>query len=134
MEKRLNAQIEQLKKAVDNFLTSLSIDISEYNAVAADSIKSGQVQKFEFCMEAYWKTLKRYLLEEHGEDLKTPKSVIKKAFELELFSYENYELLIQMLGWRNELSHIYKQERFEEIRRLIIDHKDVWRLLLKAIE
>ena len=134
MEERLNAQIEQLNNAVNNLLSSLSLNIEHYDVVASDSIKSGQVQKFEFCIEAFWKTLKKYISELHGVELKTPKSVVKKALELEYINYKEYEALIQMINERNELNHTYKQERFEAIRNNIIAHKNIWPRLMEIFQ
>lgn len=71
MEERLEKQIHQLHDAVKNFRASLDLDLDRYDEVAVDSIKSGQVQKFEFCIEVYWKTLRRFILEQHGEDARS---------------------------------------------------------------
>ncbi|MCK5155348.1 MAG: nucleotidyltransferase substrate binding protein [Spirochaetales bacterium] len=79
MDKRLEKQIKELQNAIKNFTDSLSINCNQYDSIAQDAIKSGQVQKFEFCVELYWKTLKRYIQDTHGFDLKSPKATIKKG-------------------------------------------------------
>ena len=133
MEKRLEKQIKELQNAIKNFTNSLSINCNQYDIIAQDAIKSGQVQKFEFCIELYWKTLKRYIQDTHGFDLKSPKSTIKKGLDLDFYDYKTYETAIGMINWRNELSHIYKQESFEKIRILILNSRSVWKILLTPL-
>lgn len=130
MENRLEGKIRSLSDAVSNLLGSIELKLSDYDDIAADAIKSGQIQKFEFSVELLWKTLKLYIFEVYGEDIKTPKLVLKKTLELELFDYSLYEITIDMLNWRNELSHLYDQEHFEDIRLKIIAKKEVWKILL----
>lgn len=126
-------QIKELQKAINNFSDSLSIDYQQYDSITQDAIKSGQVKKFEFCVELYWKTLKRYILSNHGFDPNSPKATIKKGLELALYDYQSYETAIKMINWRNELSHVYKEEKFESIRNLIISHHTVWKALLAPL-
>lgn len=133
MDKRLEKQIKELQNAIKNFTDSLSINCNQYDSIAQDAIKSGQVQKFEFCVELYWKTLKRYIQDTHGFDLKSPKATIKKGLDLDFYDYKTYETAIGMINWRNELSHIYKQENFEKIRILILNSRSVWKTLLTPL-
>ena len=134
MEERLNNQIEQLGRAVKNMEESFGLELDRYDELARDSIKSGQVQKFEFSIELYWKTLKRYILEEYGEEVKSPKPVLKKGLELGFYGYEDCEAALDMVDWRNELSHIYKKEQFEEMREKILEQLPVWSRLMAVFE
>lgn len=119
MESRLKYKIQHYKAAVLDFERSLSIDIKILPELIADSVKSGRVQKFEFCVELMWKTLKVYLWEINGIDSKSPKLVIKDIYSLEMFSPEEYEQVMEMLDDRNKLSHIYNKEQFEKIYQRI---------------
>ena len=133
MEGRLKYKLEQLTEAVKNFENSLSLKLRDYSEIAADSIKSGQVQKFEFCTELLWKTLKIYLLEINGIDVKSPKMVIKGYFSLGLCSYEEYETIMAMLDDRNMLSHIYKKEQFEKIYDRVIHTLSIFKSIIGVI-
>ncbi len=75
-------------------------------------VKDATIQRFEFCVELFWKTLKKICIEEKY-DVTSPKSVLEKAFELKLI--EDEPLWIMMLEDRNETSHTYKQKRAIEI-------------------
>jgi len=130
MEKQLKYKVLSFQNAVHNLQESLELNLDHYDKVAVDSIKSGQIQKFEFSVELLWKTLKFYLREQYGEDVKTPKTVIKKTLELEIIDYTVYEKAIDMINWRNELSHVYSQDHFEELRIKILDCKYIWEVFL----
>lgn len=120
MEDRLKYKITQYKNAILNFEDSLNINLEVLDQIVADTVKSGIVQKFEFCIELLWKTLKVYLLEINGIDCSSPKLIIKEYFRIQDFSSEDYETLIGMINDRNSLSHIYNQEQFNEIYNRII--------------
>jgi nucleotidyltransferase substrate binding protein (TIGR01987 family) len=130
MEDRLKHKIQQYKDAVMNFEESLSIDFKGFSEKVIDSIKSGRVQKFEFCTELLWKTLKVYLWEVNGIDSRSPKSVIKDFYKLDGLSVEEYEKVMEMLDDRNRLSHIYSNEQFEEIYNRVISALPIFKKVL----
>jgi len=114
MEGRLIYLTQQLERAIKDFQGSLEIDLSKLDTRTVDAVKNGHIQKFEFCIELLWKTLKVFLWEIHGFDLSSPKSVIKKFFELGHLDYPTLEKLLEAIELRNSLSHIYQKEMFEE--------------------
>ena len=78
---------------------------SEYS----DLERAGLVQMFEFSFELAWKTLKDRLFVE-GYDEKTPRSVVRRSFEVEYLSENDAEVLLDALNKRNLLSHAYVEE------------------------
>lgn len=54
--------------------------ITDYNNVHLDSVRDGVIQRFEFCTELAWKTVREYLIEQGYADINSPKSVMKTAF------------------------------------------------------
>ena len=131
MESRLDLRIQQYEDAVGNFSESLSIDLKGLSEKIIDSIKSGRAQKFEVCVELLWRTLKSYLWEINGIDSKSPKQVIKEAYNQDVFSVQEYEHVMGMLDDRNKLSHIYEKEQFEAIYLRIIN---AYPVLIKVLE
>jgi len=123
MEKRLGYLIEQLHAAAQDFETSLEIDKEGLDPVVIDAVKNGQAQKFEFTIELFWKTVRAFLLDLHGFDFASPKSVVKKYFELGYCSYEDCEKLLRAFDIRNSLTHVYKKEAFETLHREIISYQ-----------
>jgi nucleotidyltransferase substrate binding protein (TIGR01987 family) len=74
--------------------------------------KEGIVQRFEYCFELGWKTMKDYL-EQEGVvfAVLTPRQVLKDAFAARILA--DGQVWIDMLDHRNLLSHTYSQTSFE---------------------
>ncbi|MHA6250444.1 HI0074 family nucleotidyltransferase substrate-binding subunit [Oceanobacillus sp. CAU 1775] len=79
----------------------------------------GTIQRFEFCIELYWKTLKRLLTEE-GIETKTPRETLKQAYAIDWIQDE--AAWLQMLRDRNETSHVYDEEKAKQIYDNIVSH------------
>jgi nucleotidyltransferase substrate binding protein (TIGR01987 family) len=79
----------------------------------SDLEKEGTIQRFEFTVELAWKTMKDYL-EFSGVVLpeKSPKSVVKQAFTAKIIT--DGQLWIDMLDFRNALSHQYDRNVFDQ--------------------
>ncbi|NOZ86219.1 MAG: nucleotidyltransferase [Deltaproteobacteria bacterium] len=89
-------------------------DLVDYS----DLERAGLVQTFEFSFELGWKTLKDLLFYE-GYDEKTPRDVIRRAFEAGYLAEEDTETALDALDKRNLLSHTYDEEIAEEAVELI---------------
>ena len=95
----LGKALQRLKEALEEVpANSLYID--------------GTIQRFEFCIELFWKTLKRLLYSE-GIVATTPKECLKKAYEVRWI--ENETVWLQMLRDRNETSHVYNEDMAKQI-------------------
>ena len=75
--------------------------------------KEGVIQRFEYCFELAWKTVKDYL-EASGFvfAMVTPRQVLKDAFAAKII--EDGQVWIDMLDHRNLLSHTYNFSSFEK--------------------
>ncbi len=133
MESRLKYKKEQFATAIKDFENSLGIDISKLDDDILDSVKSGRAQKFEFCAELLWKTIKVFLNEIHGIDENSPKTVIKRFYSLGYVNAREYETLMEILFDRNKLNHIYNKQQFEEIYTKLIKTLPVFQKVLKEI-
>ncbi|WLR51119.1 nucleotidyltransferase substrate binding protein [Bacillus tianshenii] len=100
-ERKLNQSVSNLEQALYRLEEALKEDLS--NSLVVD----GTIQRFEFTIELYWKTLKR-LLESEGIETKTPKETLKEAYQAGWL--ENESAWLQMLKDRNETSHTYNEE------------------------
>ena len=72
----------------------------------------GTIQRFEFVIELFWKTLKRLLAAE-GIQTGTPREAMQRAFEANWLGDETAWL--QMLKDRNETSHVYDEASAKKI-------------------
>lgn len=75
-------------------------------------VRDATIQRFEFCFELFWKTLKKICLYEQY-DVASPRSVLAKAFELKLV--EDEALWFMMLEDRNQTTHMYRRKLASEI-------------------
>lgn len=70
------------------------------------------IQRFEFTIELTWKFLKQVLLLK-GINAKSPRDVLKEAYQIELINDE--EIWLKMLNDRNLSSHTYDESLADEI-------------------
>jgi len=75
------------------------------------------IQRFEFTIELFWKSLK-YLLVEKGVDVRYPKEILQAAYAGGLIDQESAWIL--MLHDRNLTSHTYNEDLADEIYQRII--------------
>ena len=104
-----------LRKTLNTFENSMMIDKAPFGSIEQDTIKSGQVQKFEVSVELFWKTIKKFLYEIHGVEAVSPKMVIKQLYRTKYINEKNYESLIEMINDRNRMSHVYNEDQFNAI-------------------
>jgi len=113
---------------------SLEIDTAGFKQDVVEIIKNGRIRKFEYCSELTWKIIKLFLFEHHGIDTRSPREAIKEFFLVGAVEEPDYELLIAMLNDRNSLSHIYKEELFEEIHDRLKKYLDVMMKVLDVLK
>jgi len=82
--------------------------------------RNGLVQRFEFTIELCWNTLKDYLEDEGFQFKPTPKETIRQAYKSGII--EDAQVLIDGLDVRNELSHDYSGEKFDQSEDRIRTH------------
>ena len=122
----MNAQlnINALANALTRLNESLQFDLSQPLVVDAC------IQRFEFCIELTWKTLKRCLAIE-GIEANTPRECIQQAYSIHWINDESAWL--SMLKDRNLTSRTYKEDLALEIyHRLPLHYQamaDLYQLL-----
>ena len=111
----MNAQlnIDALGKALTRLDESLSFDLSQPLVVDAC------IQRFEFCIELTWKTLKKCLAIE-GIEANTPRESVQLAYGVHWINDETAWL--SMLKDRNLTSHTYKEDLALEIYHRLPNH------------
>ena len=122
----MNAQlnINPLENVLTRLNESLQFDLSQPLVVDAC------IQRFEFCIELTWKTLKKSLAIE-GIEANTPRECIQQAYSIHWINDESEWL--SMLKDRNLTSHTYKEDLALEIyHRLPLHYQamaDLYQLL-----
>lgn len=76
--------------------------------------KEGMIQRFEFCMELAWKTLKDYMEHQNFQfATATPAIVIREAYAMKIIA--DGEGWMDALDARNKMSHTYDFKKFERV-------------------
>ncbi len=94
-------------------------------------VKDATIQRFEFCAELFWKTLKKICIEEEY-DVDSPKEVLEKSFQLKLI--DDAPLWTLMIKDRNKTSHIYNWKLSTEIYYRIKSYYDAMQKAFNVIK
>jgi nucleotidyltransferase substrate binding protein (TIGR01987 family) len=106
------------KQRFQNFEKSLLLLEGALKIEAPDIYqRAGMIQFFETTFELSWKTMKDYFEAEGFADAKSPRSVIKKAFETGLV--EDGHVWMELLKDRNLTAHTYDEATAEMVEKLI---------------
>ena len=123
------------KQRLDTFKIALSqltdaCEREEYN----DLERAGLIKTFENCFGLSWNVLKDFLFYE-GLDVKVPRAVIRKSFEVGYIDESDCETLLDALNKRNLLSHTYDDILAKEAEDVIKeDYHPVLLRLYLALE
>lgn len=108
MEK-LEAQKIQLTKAIARLELVLNLPLDEYGTV-----RDSAIQRFEFCVDLSWKTLKTLLHDSHGITCDSPKTCLREAFSVGILASDD-PFWLQMIELRNLSSHTYNEDLANEL-------------------
>ena len=115
-----NSDEQRWQQRLETFGTALAQLTDACDREGYDYLRlAGLIKTFEFSFELSWKVLKDLLFYE-GHDVKTPRAVIRKSFEVDYyFDESNCETLLDPLNKRNLLSHAYLLDVAQEAETLI---------------
>lgn len=82
-------------------------------------IIDGSIQRFEFCTELFWKTLKR-ILSDLGKETTYPKDILREAYQGFIIDDEDAWILI--LNDSNQTSHTYDETLADIIFQRLPQH------------
>ncbi|MDD4074983.1 MAG: HI0074 family nucleotidyltransferase substrate-binding subunit [Eubacteriales bacterium] len=120
---------EKLEKAV----VRLEEALAEYAKTQSAVVRDGAIQRFEFCTELAWKTMREHLLNEGYTELNSPKAVMKQAYAAGVLRDDNAWL--SLLNDRNVTSHIYDDAMAQAIfTRMRDSYIDLFRALVDALK
>jgi nucleotidyltransferase substrate binding protein (TIGR01987 family) len=114
-----------LRRALDR----LDEAVAEPEA-ASRLVIDGTIQRFEFAIELFWKTLK-HRLELDGVETATPRQAIARAFQAGWL--DNETLWLDMLADRNRSSHPYDEAMARKIWQRIRAYAPAMRAAFGAL-
>ena len=83
-------------------------------------MKEGIIQRFEYTHELAWNTMKDYALYQGNAEVGGSRDATREAFKLGII--QNGKVWMDMISSRNQTSHIYHEEKANEIFLRIMDH------------
>jgi nucleotidyltransferase substrate binding protein (TIGR01987 family) len=127
---RWKQRLQQFTKAEKRLSEAL---LNGYGALSRLE-QEGVIQRFEYTFELAWKVLKDLLFYE-GFDVKSPREVIRQAFETEYLNEADTETALDALEKRNLLTHTYEESTMLEALELIEGQfQPMLNRLLKTLE
>lgn len=106
------------KQRFSNFKKTICLLQNALNIEAPDVVqRAGIIRFFEMSFELAWKTTKDFLNNEGFQEINSPRSVIKNAFQLGII--EDGENWMKCLESRNKMTLIYDEETSVSIENSI---------------
>ena len=113
-------QVERWKQRFQNFSKALDYLETALKIENPDIIqKAGIIQFFEMNFELSWNLVKDYLEEQGFVDVKSPRTALKKAFEIGII--ENGHDWMDLILDRNLIAHTYDEQKATEMELLILN-------------
>lgn len=113
----MELRIKHFSTALESLQYLLSADLSELQSIderLLDGLENGKAQKFEIVTELCWKCIKDYLRDAEGLDVASPKQAIKAFYRVGKINEDNLLNLLEAIDTRNQLSHIYSEDKFKQ--------------------
>lgn len=123
----LQKKVDTARKAFRTFQEILERPFSKVMRDAA-------IQRFEYTIEAVWKSLQLFLREKEGIDCYSPKSCFREAGSVGLLSAEETVQALEMIDDRNLTSHTYHEEIAEEIYKKLPIYAGIMKKLLDGMK
>lgn len=88
------------------------------------SFRDSLIQRFEYCVDSFWKRIKDHLEITLGEqlELKGPKNIMRAAGQAGIMHEIEVVNALEMINHRNLTSHMYREEMVLEISAMIDDY------------
>lgn len=106
----------------DNFCSNLAIlSQADEQDLNNEFIIGGIIDKFFVQFELGWKLLKE-LLKYEGSSVSasgSPRAILKEAYKV--YDFLDEDIWLEMLGQRNDLTHIYDGEKARKLAVLVIE-------------
>ncbi len=124
---------DNLQRALQGFVDLLEYDIDDLPSIARDGLENGRIQKFEYCVELFWKYLRSCLMAEGRDVPNSPRGAIKAALDRGFVLEAEYQPALDLFTDRNTCSHIYKQALIPSILARLPAHATVMQAIVSRL-
>lgn len=130
MELNKESRLQVLRAALSRLDESLGVlhrtEVEFFYTQVRDSV----IQRFEFSTDIFWKCLKDVVFLRFGIAVASPRGALRDALAQKIITIEEYSLIGEMLGDRNDASHRYDEAMAEEIVKKV----QRYYLIMKTVE
>ena len=94
-------------------------------------MRDGVTQRFEYCIDLFWKFLKNYLeiVQKMSVETPSPNKIIRLSLNLKLITDAEFDVLFRCVYDRNLTSHTYDENTAEKIQ----EHIPLYHATMQAI-
>ncbi len=123
-------------KLFDKYSNLFNTNPTEDNEKLFLGMRDSMIQRFEYCTDLFWKTIRVYLEDVEKIDLpiNAPRVILREAVKARLLSEEEGEDCITMVESRNKTSHIYHIEVAQTIAHKIPEFYTLMKLIINRIQ
>jgi nucleotidyltransferase substrate binding protein (TIGR01987 family) len=125
---------ENLRRALEGLSMAIAIDTTGYPDFIRDVIDNGRIQKFEVCVELFWKYLRSSLMSEGLDVPNSPKAAIKAGLDRGVLLEGEYQATLDMIADRNTCSHVYRQAILPAIVGRLAGYGDLMHMILARLD
>ena len=125
---RLRERLRVARKAFQSFKEAVAI------TTPTSIERDAAIQRFEYTVEAVWKTAQRYLEVVEGIEEGSPKGVIRSCREAGLLTKTLAVTALEMIDDRNLTVHTYNETLAEQIHAHLPKYRDLIAGWLKGME
>lgn len=145
--------MERVKEKIEilsNVLTTLDEAIQLFNeytdSVVAQHIlrneqillamRDSMIQRFEYCTDLFWKTLRMYLewSEKIDVAINSPRGIVREAVKAKVISEHEGAECMSMIECRNKTSHMYHAQLAHDIAQHIPQYYELIKKLTQRIK
>ncbi len=110
-----------LERALSTLNKSLTIYKDYHGTDVEEVARDSSIQRFEYCVELFWKFLKAFLQEKEQVKLEglSPRKILESALNAKLLNKKEFGIMIQALKDRNLTSHMYNEELADKLIEVI---------------
>jgi nucleotidyltransferase substrate binding protein (TIGR01987 family) len=108
-QRKYERLVRDFKAAAERLREALDATPDEHGFV-----RDSAIQRFEFCTELAWKTLKTHLLLKSGIECRSPKGCVREAFSVGIIE-EDDAFWLEMIDMRNDAAHTYDENRAQAL-------------------
>ena len=112
--------MQQALLTLEEGLIEIQISIPD-RPKAYKLMRDGVTQRFEYCIDFFWKFLKIYLTKIHNAsiELPSPSKILRLSSKLDVITDAELDVLLDCITERNLTSHTYNEKTAEKIQQHI---------------